>query len=89
MKNFNTVSKSIVLSCSMFEDTIYMLFTKHPQSHNMTYLQHLYRALKFSIKMGYGSFCLFIHSLFPFLYKTKGTDIIKELYHEIDNRRPE
>ena len=41
--------------------------------------------MKLSIKMAFGSLCLLIHSIFPFLCETTGTDIVKELYHYVTN----
>jgi hypothetical protein len=89
MNNLHCINTALVSMCSRLENKVYNLFTNHPHSQNMTYINHLCIALKLSVKMGYGSFCLFVHSLFPFLYETKGSNIIKELYYKIDNHRPE
>jgi hypothetical protein len=59
------------------------LFTQHPNSNNMTYFTHCKRALKLSLNMGLGSFLLFVHAIFPFLFEKNGTKIIKNLNSEI------
>ena len=66
---------------------LYELFTKHPHSNGMTYGGHWLRAIKLSLKMGYGSFCLLIHSIFPFLCETTGTNVVRELYDYVINHR--
>ncbi len=78
-ETLNNVSDSIIRS----KNRLVNLFTYHPNSQNMTYSQHLKRALTLSLKMGLGSIILFIHSILPFLLKTKGTSIINSLYNDI------
>lgn len=65
---------------------IFRYFNKHPNSQNMTYLQHFKRSLRLSLKMCIGFICLFIHSIFPFLFESKGSDIINELYDEVKKK---
>lgn len=72
--------------CNM-KERLYELFTRHPHKNGMTYGVHWWRALKLSVKMGYGSFCLLIHSICPFLCETTGTDMVKELYNYIMNHK--
>lgn len=79
------ISESIVRlnnKCNL-KERLYELFTRHPHKNGMTYGSHWWRALKLSIKMGYGASCLLIHSIFPFLCETKGTDMVKELYEYV------
>ena len=68
---------------------LYLLFTSHPESQNMTYLVHFKRALSFSLKMSLGSLYLFIHALFPFLFERAGSDIIEELTIELKKNKEE
>jgi len=62
---------------------LYVLFTKHPHEHNMSYTQHALRALRMALRMGKGAFALCVHSLFPFLCEKTGTNVIDRLYQEI------
>jgi Family of unknown function (DUF6356) len=64
-------------------DKLYELFIRHPKKNGMSYGSHWWRAMKLSLKMGYGSLCLFIHSLCPFVFETTGTDMVKELYNYV------
>ena len=61
-------------------------FNKHPNSQNMTYLQHFKRSFRFSMKMCIGFVCLLIHSVFPFLFESTGSNIINELYNEVKKK---
>ena len=54
-------------------------FTKHPKSVNETYFQHMWQALKISAKLEWLSFCVFIHAVFPFLYKHAGSKGVQKL----------
>ena len=58
-------------------------FNEHPRSQNMTYGEHYKRSLTLSLKMCLGFIYLLIHSIFPFLFESKGSNIIKELYEDI------
>lgn len=61
-------------------------FTKHPNEHQMTYLQHLLRAWRLGYKMGKGSLALFIHGICPEWFETTGTDTIRSLYQSIETK---
>ena len=58
---------------------MYNPFIKHPKEVNETYLQHMWCAIKFSVKLEFLSWCAFIHAIFPFCCKTTASDGIKEL----------
>ena len=66
---------------------MYNPFTKHPKEVNETYLQQMWCALKFSIKLEYLAFCAFIHAVFPFLCETTASDGIKKLNDCMRKRR--
>ena len=59
------------------------LFTNHPSSVQLTYLQHMYRSFQFSFQLAKGSICSLIHGVFPFLFTTYSSDLIKELYFQL------
>ena len=65
---------------------MYNPFTKHPKSVDETYLQHMWCAIKFSIKLNYLSYIALVHSVFPFLFKTTASDGIKELNDCMEKR---
>ena len=61
------------------------LFLRHPREKNMTYYEHFKHAMKNSAKLLYGSICLCLHAFIPYYYKTKGSDIVKQVHEEINN----
>ena len=56
------------------------LLTEHPESVNETYFQHLYAAIGFSTKLILGALVCFIHAFLPFVFASKGSEIISELH---------
>ena len=62
-------------------------FTKHPNKAGETYLQHMWQAIKFSAKLEYLAFCVFIHSIFPFWHEFTASDGIEELNDFMKKRR--
>ena len=65
---------------------IFKIFTDHPSSVNETYLEHMFIALSFSLRLAYASFAALVHSIFPFLLKKTASNTIKELYDKINSR---
>ncbi|MDB2481667.1 DUF6356 family protein [bacterium] len=49
------------------------LFTKHPESINETYFQHMYHATKASVVLFLSSLACFAHGIFPFLFEKTAT----------------
>tara|TARA_Y100000034_G_scaffold46292_1_gene56954 strand:- start:2695 stop:3012 length:318 start_codon:yes stop_codon:yes gene_type:complete len=66
---------------------IYKIFTEHPNSVNETYLQHMWQAIKFSVKLEWLAFCVFIHAIFPFWNEFTASDGIKKLNDFMQKRR--
>jgi len=64
-------------------------FTQHPNQLGETYFQHLKIAMKFSFNCAYASVTLFIHSIFPFLFRTTGSRIITKLFQTMVKQRME
>jgi len=58
-------------------------FMKHLGDVNMTYFQHMGRALRLSIRFLLSSAQLIIHALFPFLFINAGKNAV-DLYHAQD-----
>jgi|LauGreDrversion4_2_1035121.scaffolds.fasta_scaffold05967_7 hypothetical protein len=79
LEDINSASSSI--------EKLYKLFTEHPRKNGMNYYQHMLRSLKFSLKMGIGSFYLLVHSIFPFIFENNGSKIIISLYQNINNNK--
>ena len=67
---------------------IYDLFTKHPKSIGESYLHHMLIAIKMSILSLLASIIFLIHSVFPFLFKTTGCNIVAELDYNCSMRKP-
>jgi hypothetical protein len=59
------------------------LFSEHPESIGMSYAQHFYRALRFSVTLAHASVVCLIHAIFPFLYEHTASDIICSLHDEM------
>jgi hypothetical protein len=72
-----------IISVSSSIEKLYNLFTDHPRKNKMSYYQHMVRSLKFSLKMGLGSFYLLIHSILPFIFENNGSKIIRSLHQDI------
>lgn len=70
------------------KERIHELFTEHPHSQGMTYVQHAWRALSLSSKMGKGCVALLLHAIFPFLFQSTGTNMIRELYDDLTPSSP-
>ena len=58
---------------------MYNPFTKHPFSVNETYLEHMWCAVKFFIKLQLLSFVALVHSVFPFLFEYTASRGVKKL----------
>jgi hypothetical protein len=59
------------------------LFTEHPASVGETYLQHLWVASGFGVRMFFGAVACMLHALFPFAFRHTGSDCITELYERM------
>ena len=81
-ETINNISESFFRIINKLND----LFNKHPNTNNMTYFQHFKRAFCLSSKMCLGFVLLFIHSIFPFLFESSGSNIINNLYRDINER---
>ena len=58
---------------------MYNPFTNHPNSVDETYLEHMWCAVKFFIKLQLLSFVALVHSVFPFWFKYTASSGIKKL----------
>jgi hypothetical protein len=54
-------------------------FTAHPREVGETYLQHAGFACRYGVRMTLGGLAALAHGLFPFLFKTTGSRITREL----------
>ena len=68
---------------------IYNPFTKHPKSVNETYLEHMWCAFKFFVKLQLLSFAALVHSVFPFWFQTTASRGVKKLNSCLQNRKSE
>ena len=66
---------------------MYNPFTKHPNSVDETYFQHMRCALGFHFTLLRLSLCALVHAIFPFSCETTASDGIKELNDCMQNRR--
>ena len=54
-------------------------FTAHPHEVGESYLEHGLFACRYGAKMTAGGVAAFLHGLFPFLFRTTGSRITREL----------
>ena len=54
-------------------------FTKHPNSNGMGYFKHMYYSLKFAVMLFIASIKAVLHALFPFLFSTSTSDVIRDI----------
>jgi hypothetical protein len=64
-----------------------IIFDIHPLSINETYMEHMGHSLYYSLKTLFVSFVFLIHSVFPILYTDKGSELIKDLYEDLKDRK--
>jgi len=55
-------------------------FTAHPHDVGESYLEHGAFACRYGAKMALGGVAAFLHGVFPFLFKTTGSRITRELH---------
>ena len=63
------------------------LFTKHPKNVGESYLTHFIKALSFSYRLFVLSLKVFIHSIFPFIYKDAASMRIKQINDDMQKRK--
>ena len=61
-------------------------FTKHPNSINETYFEHMKNALRFVVVLKCLALAGIIHSIFPFWFEKTVSNGIKELNHILEKR---
>jgi len=59
-------------------------FTSHPHSVGETYLEHGAFACRYGAKMTLGGLAAILHGVFPFLFRTTGSRITRELAAILD-----
>ena len=65
---------------------MYNPFTKHPNSVDETYLEHMWCACKFFVKLQLLSVTALVHSVFPFLFEFTTSKRIKKLNNYMQSR---
>jgi len=59
-------------------------FTAHPNDVGESYLEHCVFACRYGVKMTLGGLAAVLHGLFPFLFKTTGSRITRELNETLE-----
>ena len=62
---------------------IQRLFRDHPESVGETYLEHLFQASYFGMRMVVAGLACLVHALLPFLFETTGRTAISELHSKM------
>ena len=58
-------------------------FSEHPATVGETYWQHLRSAAGFSFDMIRGGLACLVHGVFPFLFTTTGSSVIRNLHERL------
>ena len=61
-------------------------FTKHPGEVGESYGEHFATALGFGATMLWGGICVMIHAFLPFLFVTKGSEVMRKLHKRMTKR---
>jgi hypothetical protein len=59
-------------------------FTAHPREVGETYLEHGLFACRYGVKMTLGGIAALVHGVFPFLFKTTGSRVTRELTETLE-----
>lgn len=59
---------------------IQRLFRAHPESVGESYLEHLFQASYFGVRMLVAGLACLVHAVLPFLFKTTGRTVISDLH---------
>ena len=62
---------------------IQRLFRDHPESVGETYLEHLFQASYFGMRMVVAGLACLVHALLPCLFETTGRTAISELHSKM------
>ena len=62
------------------------LFKEHPNSAGETYIQHMNKAMIYSIELAMASICCMIHSICPFLFQDTASRVSKKIYDDVQYR---
>jgi len=63
------------------------IFTKHPNDIGESYLQHLIKGFVFFFNLVTIAVKVFIHAIFPFLFKNSASHKIAELNRVLQDRK--
>ena len=63
------------------------IFTDHPHSIGETYFIHLKFSCFFCLNMMAAGLACMVHGIFPFLFKTTGSDLLIKMMHRIVERK--
>ena len=66
---------------------MYNPFTDHPSKVDETYLEHMWCACTFFVKLQLLSFIALVHSIFPFLFEFTASNGIKKLNSCLQHRK--
>lgn len=64
------------------------IFTEHPYSIGENYFQHLRFAMKLGFGMIIGGVACVLHAVFPFVFKSAGSDCLLKLTSDFIRRMP-
>ncbi len=63
------------------------MICRHLEENNQGYFMHMFCATKYAIKLYVASQILIVHAIFPFLFETTASDIIKDILKETQREK--
>jgi hypothetical protein len=81
----NTISAEIAMLKRIHQRASAMqkLFKDHPAAVGETYFEHMGTAFTFAARLFGASIACFVHGLFPFLFPSTGSTMVKRLYQRM------
>jgi len=76
-------TKRIRACATTIQERVHHAFTEHPRTLRMTYCEHFKHAAWTALRMAGGAAALVVHSMFPFVFQTTGSDTVKALHGEL------
>lgn len=76
-------TKRIRACATTIQERVHHAFTEHPRAQRMTYCEHFKRAAWTALRMAGGAAALVVHSVFPFVFQTTGSDTVRALHGEL------
>ena len=86
-RQYHRKSIAAVTVMASFRPIDALLF-EHPRSVGESYSEHFGIAFMFGLRMLVGGLAALVHALLPCLFKTSASQIVRQLYTQLQTRTP-